>query len=337
MKTAVNDFNYSSKLNKNIKIFFGTLTIAVASLTSCSSNDDNAILDPQSVNVPSAQDFANIRSQALSDITQNFQFNADDGMIFLTSNKGVAISIDANCLTKNGNPVSGMVDLEYVEVFEKGNMLTTNKTTMGIKSNGNKALIITGGEFFLEATQNGDVLDTGCAMQLEVPTALTGGPDPDMTLWTGNIDSNGDLIWDPQTLNGHGVFVSGSNYSAFLQNFGWTNIDKFYLDPRPKTTIHAQAPADYNYNNSAIYLAYANEDFGLAILTEFENGVFSEYYGELPIGLDYHLIFTTEVDGEWRYAVKSATLAEDQIITFSIEETTIATTDQLVSIVNALP
>ncbi|WP_246125948.1 hypothetical protein [Bizionia myxarmorum] len=53
---------------------------------------------------------------------------------------------------------------------------------MGINSNGNKVMIITGGEFFLEATQNGDVLDTSCAIQIEVPTALTGGPDPDMIL-----------------------------------------------------------------------------------------------------------------------------------------------------------
>ncbi|WP_246125949.1 hypothetical protein [Bizionia myxarmorum] len=75
----------------------------------------------------------------------------------------------------------------------------------------------------------------------------------------------------------------------------------------------------------------------MSILTEFENGVFSEYYGELPIGLDYHFIFTTVVDGNWRYSVKSATLAENQMLTFSMEETAIATTAELVSIVNALP
>lgn len=41
-------------------------------------------------------------------------------MIFLTSTNGVDISLDANFLTKNGNPVTGLVDLEYVEVFAKG-------------------------------------------------------------------------------------------------------------------------------------------------------------------------------------------------------------------------
>jgi hypothetical protein len=44
------------------------------------------------------------------------------GTVTLTSAKGVTIKINGNCLTKNGNPVTGSVDIEYVELFDKGHM-----------------------------------------------------------------------------------------------------------------------------------------------------------------------------------------------------------------------
>ncbi|MFC5194531.1 hypothetical protein ACFPH8_04230 [Bizionia hallyeonensis] len=341
MKTTNQNHEYLYTLNnvsKQVKTFFGIAAIALLTLSSCTSNDDSEITPSSVLEIPSGQDFANIRSEALSNITQNFQFNSDDGLISLTSENGVAISINAGCLTKNGNPVTGMVDLEYVEIFEKGNMLTTNKPTMGLRDNGNKALLITGGEFFFEATQNGVALETTCAMQLQVPTSLTGSDDPDMILWNGVIDENGDLTWEEEALDGQqGVFAEGGLYYAFLNNFGWTNIDRFYSDPRPKTTIYAQAPIGYNFSNSAIYLSYDGEGPGLAALDTYANGLFSEHYGEIPIGLECHVIFVTEVEGAWRYAIKPYTIEANQVITFSMMETAIASEADLISMINDLP
>lgn len=341
MKTTKQIHNYLYTLNtvsNNVKLLFGLFAVTLLSLTSCSTNEDNDLSSDPFVDIASAQEFANVRNEALSNITQNFQFNADDGMISLTSENGVSISINANCLTKNGDPVTGIVDLEYVEIFEKGNMLTTNKPTMGLMNNGNKALLITGGEFFLEAIQDGVVLETGCAIQLVVPSDLTGGDDPDMILWDGVIDENGDLTWEPADADGQGgVFAEFGEYYAFLENFGWTNIDRFYSDPRPKTTIYAQAPLGYNYTNSAIYLSYDGEDSGLAALDTYANGLFSEHYGEVPIGLECHVIFVTEVEGVWRYAIKPYTITENHIITFNMMETSIASEADLISIINDLP
>lgn len=33
--------------------------------------------------------------------------------------------------------------------------------------------------------------------------------------------------------------VKENNYYVSFGNFGWTNVDRFYSDPRPKTTILA--------------------------------------------------------------------------------------------------
>ncbi|MFD2542601.1 hypothetical protein ACFSSB_09765 [Lacinutrix gracilariae] len=334
--------NTLNAMSKTLKITFGTL-LTLALLSSCNPNDDG---EPNYVssNTPTSQEFESIREQALENVTQSFQFNADDGNINLTSNNGVSISINGNCLTKNGNPVTGIVDLEYIELFQKGHMLTTNKPTMGIMPGGEKALLISGGEFFLEATQDGVTLETNCPLQLLVPASLTGTPDNNMILWTGFIDENGDLAWDemdngPDGQGENGVFTEGSQYYAFFGAFGWTNIDKFYNDPRPKTTIKAAVPEGYDNTNSAIYLSYDGEDSGLAHLDSYDpiDELFSEHYGQIPIGLECHLIFVTEEAGNWRYAIKAVTIAENDIITFSISETDIATEAELTTIINNLP
>jgi len=321
---------------KTLKTIFGILFLSIL-FASCQTSDDSDIIISNPV--PSAQDFSNIIQQALENQTQNFRFNGDDGNITLTSIKGVQIIINTNCLTLNGDPVTGTVDLEYVELFEKGTMLSTNKPTMGTLPNGDKAMLLSGGEFFIEATQNGAALDINCNMQLIVPNSLTGGPDPAMTLWNGTIDAEDNLTWDEvEDATGQGgVFAEGGQYYAFLETFGWTNIDRFYNDPRPKTLIQAQAPDGYNYTNSAIYLSYDGEDSGLASLDTYEVGLFSEHYGQIPIGLECHVIFATEDNGIWRYAIKAVTIEANDIITFTHDETTIATEAELIDIINALP
>lgn len=318
-----------------------TLFLLALSLASCSNSDNDRI---DTIIPPSALQFANLRAESLGKITQYFEFNADDGHISLITANGVEILIDAYCLSKNGNPVNGMVALEYVEIFEKGNMITTNKPTMGYLPNGDKALLLTGGEFFFEATQDEVQLDMHCPITIIVPTSLTGGSDPEMIMWNGIIDDDGDLTWEEEGFGcdgdcdeRKGIFVQDEKYYALVQNFGWTNIDRFYNDPRPKTTLKVQPPAGYNYQNSAVYLSYDGEATGLAQLDTFDDGVFSEHYGQIPIGLDCHLLFITEDNGLWRYSIKSVTIAENQIYTFTIEETIAATEAELITIVNGLP
>lgn len=326
---------------KNLKTFFGTLLMTLTLLTSCETKDDGDNDFNNAVDIATAQEFKNIKDIALANLTQNFSFNADDGNITLTSANGVQININGNCLTLNGNPVTGQVQLEYVELFEKGNMLTTNKPTMGTLPNGDKTLLISGGEFFIEATQNGSALDTTCGLQLIIPASLTGGADPLMSLWEGEIDAEDNLTWDEvEDATGQGgVFVEGSEYYGLLQGFGWSNVDRFYSDPRPKTLIQVQAPIGYNFTNSAVYLSYDGEDSGLAALDTYDGtlNLFSEHYGQIPIGLECHVIFVTEDNGIWRYAIKPVTIVANDIITFTMDDTTTGTEATLTALINGLP
>lgn len=326
---------------KNLKHILGILLIAAVLFTGCSKNNDDADI----IFYPSAEDYANLQDEALESLTQNFQFNAEDGWVNLTSENGVNIGINGSCLTQDGNPVTGQVDVEFVELFSKGSMLVTNKPTMGIMPNGDKALLISGGEFFIEATQGGEALETTCQIQLSIPAELTGGPDNDMTLWEGTIDEDGNLAWrekeddgaGPQ--GGNGVFTEGNQYYAFIGDFGWSNVDRFYNDPRPKTTILVDVPVGYDNTNCSVFLSYDGENTGLANLDTYDpvQDLFSEHYGQIPIGLECHVIFVTESANDWKYAIKPVTIVEDGVITITEGETSIATQAQLEAVINGLP
>jgi len=315
----------------------GQLLLLGVLVAGCSKNDDGDSPEPNYV--PSASAFASLREDALH--VQTFTFNAEDGAATFTSAKGVQFTINGSCLRQNGNPITGEVVIKYSEVFDPGSMLATDKTTMGRMPNGDMALLISGGEFFINATKNGQQLELTCPMPVIIPTNLTGGPDNAMTLWDGTFDEDGNLEWDEQErANGqNGVFVEGPNYYAYFSSFGWTNVDRFYNDPRPKTTILAEAPEGYNFENSAIYLHYDGEGSSLAKLDTYNPATnqFSEHYGQIPIGLQCHIIFVTEDNGQWRYAIKPVTIAANDVHVFTLAQTTLATEAQLIAAINALP
>jgi hypothetical protein len=327
-------------MNTNFKTI-GVLFLLVITFISCDNGDGN---DNNLVLPPTAEAFKSISSKGVKRITQNFTITAGTGVVTVTSAKGVKLNINGDCLTKNGVAVTGAVDIEYIELFDKGTMLVTNKPTMGIMPDGKKNLLISGGEFFIKATQGGVELKTSCTMNIIVPAALTDGVDNAMTLWTGKIDERGELAWEQPKPNADGtggkggVQGEGTNYYVTFGNFGWTNVDRFYSDPRPKTTLLVDAPDGYDNNNSAVYLSYDGE--GTNALAKLDTytpaGLFSEHYGQIPIGLKCHVIFATEDNGQWRYAIKAVTVAANDVYTFTLAETTVGSEAQLVAAINAI-
>jgi len=293
--------------------------------------------------VPTALEFDALHTAALENLTQQFTFDGAAGSVTFTSQKGVVLTINTSCLTKNGNPVTGDVQLEYIEIFNRGNMLTTNKSTMGVMPNGDKALLISGGEFYINATQGGVQLTMSCGINLKVPATLTGAEDNAMSLWFGDIDEDGNIAWNDAVGDNPnqevGVGADGGSYYCYFNHFGWTNVDRFYSDPRPKTTIYVDVPEGYDDTNSAVYLAYVGETNALALLDKYDaaTGLFTEHYGLIPIGLECYVIFVSEHDGEWTYAIKAVTIVEGEIITITDAELDSITEAELIAAIDALP
>lgn len=339
---------------KNTRKLFGMIAIAVITLASCSREEGDQT-DEQGIPFQAAtpQAFAGLKADALAELTQNFQFDASETGVFTTEN-GTQISINGNCLTKNGNAVTGQVAVEIVELYDRGNMLLTNKTTMGRMDDGGKAILISGGEFYVNATQGGEQLNLGCNMQVIIPVDLTGGADNAMSLWKGTIGEDcdstvgcDDIIWDeirddegnmPGIEIGKGI-TQGDAYYTFFQEFGWTNVDRFASDPRPKTGLLVDVPEGFNDENSAVYISYDGEPNALAFLDKYDEDLelFTEHYGQIPIGLEAHVIFVSEDNGNWLYAIKAVTIVDNGTITFNLTETATTSDSQLKTLINNLP
>lgn len=326
----------------------GILVFGAIAMASCSNETETAVSET-TVPVPTQAQFANIREVALLNQTQNFTMTAGTGLVTLTSTKGVQIKINGNSLTKNGNPVTGSIDVKFIEIFDKGTMLVTNKSTMGLLPNGNQSILKSGGEFYVNATQGGVQLVSTGTIQLVVPSNLSSTAiDNTMIFWTGETADPENIVWKRDVF-GTGGPVGGTQggavgfnqiaYTASFGNFGWCNIDRFISDPRPKTQILAAVPSGYNSANSAVYLSVDGE--GRNQLAKFDtynatSMQFSEHYGQIPIGLVCHVIFATAEGSQWRYAIKAVTTTAGAVYTFTLAETTLGTEAQMIAAINAI-
>ena len=338
------------------KICYLNLLALFALLIGC-KKDGEDVLETPSVAAPNATNFQNLRKAALEELTKTKEFVVDgNGSIEFTSEKGVKVSIPEGCLTIEGKTVSGTVKVDFIELFDKTPLLTTNIATMGRDlTDGNVKFLVTGGAFYVNVTQNGKPVDeiNYCGYTLDVPANLTGGVDQDMKLWYGNFDENGNLIWDevaintdpefpinPETGEPIGgepyapIYIEDEKYMTFINRFGWTNIDKLYKD-RETTTATVKVPVEYNGTNSMVYYTY-KDLFGLQKDWLSYDEETKSYKPFLIIGLDVHIIFASESNGKWAYAIKSVTVTKDLQIEFLKSELKEATQTELEAEINKL-
>lgn len=291
--------------------------LSTGSLMSCKKTETTQ-------NLPTAQSLKNLFDANLNSIKQTATFDAATTFTF-TSAQGTQITIDGTCLRKNGNPVTGNVDLEFIELYDRATMAMTNKPTIGINTSGEEEVLESGGEFYVNVTQGGVALTTTCYIPIEVPTSITGGTKANMQPFNGIVDANGKLTWEVAPGQDFYVRTNPDKYASVLSSFGWFNCDRFYNDPRPKTHITVLIPTGYT-NASTVFLSTDAVPNSLG-------GIGGSKY---PIGLACKIIFVTEDNGNFRYAIKPMTLTADQHVTFSISETTLATPAQFKAALNAL-
>ena len=278
--------------------------------------------------------------------TQRFALNAATGGS-IKGSKGSILQFPANgFLTTAGVAVSGNVDVEFIEIYSRSSMLLAQKPSVGKRSNGNKEMLVSGGEFYVNATKDGNPLKPNGGYTIVAPTANTGGSTTGMNLFNGVedcVDNVCNQVWQEQDATrgievGQFQNVGGaySAYYAFQNKFGWTNIDRWYSDPRPKSTIFVEVPEGYNNSNCAVFIAYTGVPPALGRFDKFDDKTrrFTEHYGLIPIGLDVHIILVSIVEDKIYYAIKSVTVTENQVVV--INEVKTITEEELIKLINGL-
>ncbi|WP_084549464.1 hypothetical protein [Aquimarina spongiae] len=343
---AMNTTMVSSKNNRGTKKvipFLLSLLLTSLLFVGC-KNDDNEILIQEILDGEElAQSIKDQREQA----KQTTILNADTGGEVYGAEGTILYFGPNSFLDQNGDPVTGSVSIELIEIYDKAKMLLTKMPTNGKRPNGDVETLVSGGEFYVNATQDGSPLELANGFQLLAPTDQV---DNEMVLFSAqdndcdDTDLDCDVVWEEDDQgdleivqregpNGMGVTF----YLGIADHFGWTNIDRWFSDPRPKTVLSVDPPEGYDNTNSNVYISYDGEPGTLALLDIYDpdTGLFSEHYGLIPIGLEIHIIFVSVQDGQYVYAIQSATVEEDHVEV--IGTTSTATEAELVAIINALP
>jgi len=325
------------------RIYYLTaIAIALSAVfVACKRNDNTNDDDVVTIDPPTPAQFKQVRDEALREITQTGTFDAGVGVSF-TSDQGVQFSISANSMYLNGAKVTGDVTLEFVELYDRGNMLVVNKALMGAAVNGDKGPMITGGQFYISLTKDGQPVNA--FYNMNVPAVNTGVLDATMTLWTGQENENGDLVWDEvnpknQQFEG-GIRGEVGQYNIFGSYFGWINVDILYSLPDPKTRIWVRVPEGYDKDNCSVYIVYKDKPGALAYMDVWDSDekMFTEHYGLAPIGFNFFVVFVSvQEDGKkYIYAYQDVVVEEDKIITFEATDLNVIDKDDLISLINNL-
>jgi len=314
--------------------------------------------DPQQPAEAGALD--DLTEDARDAMTQVFTVDAES-FSSIEGEEGTLLYLWPNSLVdSDGLPVQGNVDVELIEIYGKGQMLLSNVPTNGLTNDDEIAQLVSGGEFYVNATQNGEDLSLVQPYQLMAPTDNTGGEDYEMELFEIEeegpqgapawVEVDGGPIGAEPTDGNNGGNVeiikgdvegggSTTAYAFLSEEFGWSNIDRWYSDPRPKTTIHVEVPDGWDNDNCAVYLSYNGENT-LAHFDTYDVSTkrFSEHYGLIPIGLEVHVIFMTESEGEWSYAIQETTIVDNHVTVFDNPADFLETDSQgLIDAIAALP
>ncbi len=306
------------------KSILGLAIISTFAISSCSSDctDHIEATTVTPFETPTQQEFEQLQQNVLNDKIESIQLDISKGLNY-TSPSGVTVFLAPTCLNIAGLPVTGIVDFEFTEIFNRGDMLTSNITTVGTKPSGEQEYLISGGAFFISATQNGQTINMTCPGFIGVPSLPTGGIDQEMRPFSGSIGVDGNINW---TIIDGEIEIDLDDYFGHFPDFGWFNVDRFANDSRPTTQLQIAIPQEFNTENTRVYIALEGEPNSLSYV-----------YGAFPIGLEAHIIFISEENGNFRYAIKSLTIQENQVVAFARQQTDIATASELKSIVNALP
>lgn len=300
--------------------------------TSCKKEETTPPSTNPQTSSPSAQELGAYFENNLADEVESFTADASSSFTITTSG-GSALNFPANAFEdENGNQVSGNINLEVVELLDKRDMLLTNTPTMGNLPNGGRAPLISGGEFRVTATQNGNDINLKNGFSYGVTVPAPNGVDPNMNLFYGS--SNGDtLTWDEA--DSSFVWGQGGMYETYFDSLNWVNLDYFMDSTGSSTTVQVELPAGMDNTNCMLFVSFDGQN-SLANIYNYDNGVFTTApYYTMEIGTEVHFIALAFINGDPYSAIMSATIENNHYEVISALNQT--TESQLESDINALP
>ncbi len=300
-----------------VRIIFAT-ALTAALVVGCAKEED-VPSTPNVPGVPATNALLALFDQHVQAATQQFTLNAATGGI-VSGADGVTFFFPPNAFrTAAGAAVTGSVQVDLVEAMTVGDMLWLNKRTVG-NDNGQLRPLVSGGQYFLDVTQGGQQLRLAeNAGFVNVPAP--NGVDPNMQLFSGTVDGNGIITWDP--FGDPNEFQGDTlGYSFPNGSLGWVNCD-YFMSQSPLTGVQVNCPAGHNGSNTVVWLVFPVQN-SLTGLSSSGTSTFStgSTY-QLPVGLPVQVVALSNVGGSYSWAILSTTITMGMTVDLTFEPTTL--------------
>ncbi|HIF14806.1 MAG TPA: hypothetical protein EYQ86_05605, partial [Bacteroidetes bacterium] len=186
---------------KNISLISLAIAAIILFTYSCKKNEQ---VDPLYYS-----NNGSVTNQITSSIQEFFNENKEESQFFtvdassynmVEGNQGIRIYFNPNSFKdQNGQIISGNVDIELIEIMTKSEMIHSNKPT-NYPGNPNDPnddeILVSGGEFYINATQNGSDLVLNNQAQVRIPVD---NPVTNMELFSGTASDDIGMEWTLDT------------------------------------------------------------------------------------------------------------------------------------------
>lgn len=323
---------------KSSTYLIGLLTFSLFSITACKKdtveepNPSNP--NPNTTNFASLSEYLNTK-----EVTANtFTIDAATGGQF-TTDKGSVVTIPANAfITYDNNLITGNVEVNMKEVFSNSDQIFSR-----IFPTSNSNVLNSGGEFFINVTQNGETLTlNNVDIQVDIPAQA---PEAGMNLFFAEGDIDADSVnWElfefnPQDSNFNSSFSFNSaddSYEITLDSLGWCNIDGFlpsvnYFD----CVFDLVGVNGLNSSNTNAYAVFEGENavwpMGQPSWGDISaNQITDSHLADVPM----NVIVISVVDGQLYYGLLNVTPVDGVTYQINMQATTSANLD---TVINGLP
>ena len=271
---------------------------------------------------------------------QTFTINADQYQT-ITGTKGTILQFQPGSFkTPSGQLVNGSVSIELREMYSKVDMILNKATTMS-----NNKLLVSGGELFLQAFQNGIPLSltSSNVVYAKMPTSAN---SPPMSEFYSNESFvfEGDLDWsfndststDSIIVSGDSIDFGGYNYyyEFNLDAMNWINCDYFYNSQGPFTDIDVSLNTQFNMTNCVVYVSFDGMNSVTSLTDYNDDHTYNYGYESFPQGLNVHIVAISNINGQLYSSFTPATLTANFSTNVTLTATTLA---QITANVNSLP
>jgi len=227
-----------------------TLTL-ILPFFACNKDKNGYIQNPNIINFSSPTEFLNSYAPDVE------VFSIDPSVYNrVVATNGTAVEFNANqIIDQNGNIVLGTVDVAIKEILSKKDMIYSGLTSMGATFP-----LISGGEVFINISQNGNSLRLNSPVNIFIPDPT---PEAGMMVFrmtdTSAVDVTGSWVLDTSTILGwcNDPVNQATGYCFTSDTLYWINCD-YFANQQPSTGIEIEVPLGFNNLNTMIYLSFDN-------------------------------------------------------------------------------